>query len=246
MGAWGVAVFSDDLAADVRGDFRELIGNGLTSTEAVDQLIREYAESLEDGDERAVFWIALAATQWKLGRLEDRTKREALHVIESGADLVRWDQLRERTKRAAVLEKLREELLSPPPPEKRVAKTHKAANAWHVGEIIGFRLLSGKWILLRVLGYHVDKGGRNAVCELLDWVGREIPSAEAISEFSIRRSSGKHDVSQFFFQEPRKKQDQSRVVRLGIRSTPAQKCGGYAVFVWPYVDQLLEDIFKLK
>ena len=34
MGTWGVAIFSDDLAADIRGDFRELIGDGLTPSEA--------------------------------------------------------------------------------------------------------------------------------------------------------------------------------------------------------------------
>ena len=87
MGTWGVAVFSDDLAADLRDEFRDLIGEGLSSTEAVDKLLGEYASSLEDDNEKSVFWIALAAAQWKLGRLEERTKKEALSLIATGEDL---------------------------------------------------------------------------------------------------------------------------------------------------------------
>ena len=100
MGAWGVAVFSDDLAADLRDDCRDLIGEGRSSTQAVEKLLAGYASSLADDDDMAVFWIAVALTQWKLGRLEERTKQEALHVIESGQDLRRWDAPRDRIKRA--------------------------------------------------------------------------------------------------------------------------------------------------
>jgi hypothetical protein len=112
MGTWGVAVFSDDLAADVRQDFRDLIGEGLTTTQAVEKLKVAYASSLEDVDDMPVFWIALAYTQWKLGRLDDATKQQALHVIESGQDLHRWDDPKVRKRRIAVLEKVRSELLS--------------------------------------------------------------------------------------------------------------------------------------
>jgi hypothetical protein len=104
MGAWGVAVFSDDLAADVRDDFRDLIGEGLSTTQAVEKLLASHASSANDEDEMAVFWIALALTQRKLGRLDERTKQEALRLIESGQDLRRWDASKDRQKRVAVLE----------------------------------------------------------------------------------------------------------------------------------------------
>ena len=35
MGTWGTGLFSDDLAADVRDEFRDLIGEGLTTEAAV-------------------------------------------------------------------------------------------------------------------------------------------------------------------------------------------------------------------
>ncbi len=248
MGTWGVAVFSDDLAADLRDDFRDLIGEGLSATEAVEKLLGQYKSSLEDDDESLVFWIALALTQWKLGRLEERTKQEALRAIESGQDLRRWDDARNRKKRAAVLEKARAQLLSPQPPAKRVPRRIKAANDWQVGELVGLRLQSGNWTPLRVIGHHTDKGGRYAICELLDWVGDEIPPAERLAEMPImnRRGSGPPKICQFMLGQARKKQDQARLRRLGIISTPSQKPGGYAVLIWPRLDWLLEDIFGIK
>lgn len=236
MGPWGVAVFSDDLAADLRDGFRDLIGEGLSSSEAVDSLLVEYASSLEDDDEKSVFWIALASSQWKLGRLDERTKNEALRLIGSGDDLKRRGDPKYRKKRAAVLEKLRERLVSPQPAPKRVPRTVKGANDWSVGEVVGLRLESGRWTLLRVIGHHEDKGGRYAVCELLDWVGEQFPPAEHIARMPIRREATPRGISQFGFQDPIKSTDRVRVQRLGLNSPPGQSFGGYTFLVWPSMD----------
>jgi len=246
MGTWGVAIFSDDLAADLRSDFRDLIGDGLTATEATERLLAEYASSVEDSDEMPVFWIALAITQWKLGRLEDRTKQMALQVIDNGTDLARWDNPGDRAKREVVLAKTREELLSVPPPAKRIPRTIKESNDWQIGELIGFKLLSGRWTPFRVIGHHTDKGGRFAICEILDWVDDQLPTPERIAGLPIRRDKSLNGISQFMFQQPKKKKDQVRVVRMGCSSTPQQTKGGYTAIVWPHVDRQLELIFDLR
>ena len=85
MGTWGTGLFDDDLAADVRDDFRELVAEGLTLDKATDHLLREYSGAVLDSDEGPVFWLALADTQWKLGRLDKRVKSEALRVISDGS-----------------------------------------------------------------------------------------------------------------------------------------------------------------
>ena len=41
MGAFGIAIFSDDNAADLRGDYRDLIGEGYSGPEATDRLIQD-------------------------------------------------------------------------------------------------------------------------------------------------------------------------------------------------------------
>jgi hypothetical protein len=67
MGVSGTSVFSDDLAADTRDTFTDYIAEGLGAVEATDRLVAESADALDDEDDANVFWIALAATQWKFG-----------------------------------------------------------------------------------------------------------------------------------------------------------------------------------
>ena len=243
MGTWGVGLFSDDLAADLRRDFRDLIGEGLSATAAMDRLLTEYVSSLQDTEEEPVFWLALANAQWKLGRPEERTLQNALRVIDSGRDLQRWDDPRDRKRRQAILSKLRGQLLSPPPQAKRVPRPVRGANDWAVGEVVGLQLASQRWTLIRVIGHHTDKGGRVAVCELLDWVGESFPPPERISALPIRREASPRGISQFLFQEPRNKKHQARVVRTGLHSSPAQRPGGYTALVWPHVDRQLQEIY---
>jgi hypothetical protein len=189
MGTWGTALFSDDLAADLRGEFLELIDKGLTTEEAVNRLKTEYKSSLRDPDEEPVFWLALADIGWRLGRLDDKVLENALRVIDSGQDLARWEDGADRRKREHVLAKLRTKLQSAPPPQKPVAKTIKSANEWQMGEVIGFRLLSGRWVLLRVIGHHEDRGGKSAVCELLN-LDRRIDELFANNRSAIDSQGG--------------------------------------------------------
>jgi hypothetical protein len=197
MGAWGVAIFSDDLAADLRDEFRDLIGDGNTPAQATTKLTKEHADSLDDSDEGTVFWLALAANQWNLGRLQPAVKKRALKIIKTGADLERWDIPSERKKREKVLEQLHAQLLKPPPSAKRIPKTHKSANEWQIGEIVAFCLLSNRWTLMRVIGHHEDKGGKFAVCQLLDWIGAEIPSKNIIDELAVRYRHGTTEITAY-------------------------------------------------
>jgi hypothetical protein len=120
MGVWGTNILSDDTASDVRGDYRDLVGNGLAGHEATDKILREYYSQEES--EMGVVGLALAATQWNCGRLEERERAKVLEITESGLDLKWWtDEALER-KRVAALSKLREQLLSPQPAAKRIPK----------------------------------------------------------------------------------------------------------------------------
>lgn len=69
MGAWGPAIFSDDTACDIRSDYRELLEDGVDDAEATRRVIAEYQHL--GGDESHVLWLALAAAQSALGRLDD-------------------------------------------------------------------------------------------------------------------------------------------------------------------------------
>jgi hypothetical protein len=60
-----------------------------------------------------------------------------------------------------------------------------AKNDWTTGEVVAFRLSSGLWTLFRVIGHHVDKGGRQAVCEPLDWLGPNPPNSPTIGNLLV-------------------------------------------------------------
>lgn len=119
MGAWGVAILSDDIAKDIQLIYKDLLGNEYSNEEASRIVIEEYQTELDD-EEIIVFWLAFACMQWKLGRLQENVKLEALQIIESGADLSRWeDEPKLQRKREVVLNKLREQLHSPQPQAKK-------------------------------------------------------------------------------------------------------------------------------
>ena len=56
----------------MRGRYRELVADGASGDAATDVILFEWGDALDDADEAAAFWLALADIQWKVGRLEDR------------------------------------------------------------------------------------------------------------------------------------------------------------------------------
>lgn len=180
MGTWGPAIFSDDLAMDIRGQFRDLIAEGMTPQEATAQILAEYETSSEDSDESPVFWLALAATQWQLGRLQPEVKDRALAMIEAGADVRRWQQENPKLapERLAAVHALRDRLLSPQPAPRKLAKPFHNRTDWRPGDAIAYRLVSGRWCVLRVLHVEEDGPAQTPVVELCDWIGDEPGRAE--------------------------------------------------------------------
>lgn len=187
MGVWGAAIFSDDNAADIRDEYRTLLGDGVSGPEATDRLINEWQPSWEhDPDMAAVFWLALAVSQWKSGRLEERVRNQAIQAIDSGAALRPWKGGKDERKRAAVLEKTRNQLNDPQPPARKVAKVFRATCDWQPGQLIGYQLLSGSYIAFQVVELHTDKGGTGPVCEIYDWQGPALPSAQTLANCPMR------------------------------------------------------------
>ena len=113
MGASGTGIFDDDVACDIRAQFKRLLDEGKASDEATRVVLREWKEALADSDDGPVIWLALAATQARHGCLDAKVQVKALAVIDDGTDLVRWREtddpalLRSRT---AVLARLRDKL----------------------------------------------------------------------------------------------------------------------------------------
>jgi hypothetical protein len=246
MSAWGTAVFSDDTACDVRDTYIDLLGDGHSGHEATKKLVRQWSNSLTDPDVAPVFWLALAATQWKCGRLEQQILTHALDVIESGSDLVRWTiGSREYKKRQDTLERLRAQLKSPQPVERQIRKRFRDSNEWKIGDAVAYRLLSGRFVVLKVIGHHTDKGGTAPICEMIDWIGEELPAERTLRSLSIRQSNQAHRRTQFMIGRTKAKErpdDRIRYLRISLR--PSQTPGQFTVTLWRRFDNFLAEVYE--
>jgi hypothetical protein len=189
MGADGPAIFSDDFACDVRDDYRALLEDQVTDTEATQQIIS--ANTDLDVDEEPVFWLALAATQWRLGRLEDSVRARALDVIDSGRDLARWEEAGPRAvaKRAAALAALREQLTSPQPARKPIRRPWRYVTDLDAGAVLAYQT-SGPLVLLRVARILDDGMGTVPVVERLAWDSEQAPTADQLTDLAAMRDAG--------------------------------------------------------
>lgn len=246
MGVWGTGIFSDDSACDVRDSYIGLVGDGLTGPEATRTLLREWSTSLNDPEGAPAFWLALAVTQWKCGRLEPHVLQQALNVIDGGSDLKRWEfGSNDFKKRKGVLEKLRVQLISPPPREKRIRKPFIDTNDWQVGDLIAYRMQSGRFIVLRAIGHHRDKGGTSPICELLDWSGEQIP--QSFQSIGVRKSFGARPITQFMIGRTSSRQrPDDRLQVLGVNMTPSQRPAGFTVLLCKWFDKSLKEKFGLE
>lgn len=124
MGTSGTALYSDDTAADVRDEFRELLSRLRDPAQATDRLLQSWKEQIADMDDGPVFWLALAETQWKYGCLSNAVKGRAIEVIDTESDLHRWEGADLKRRRANLIA-LKSKLLTEQP-KARIPKARQA------------------------------------------------------------------------------------------------------------------------
>jgi hypothetical protein len=166
----GAGLYDDDAGHDARSRYRELVADGFTGNEATDALIAEWGDALDDPDEAAAFWLALADTQWKVGRLEDRVRDRALALIESGEDLARFEHDRRlHERRAKVLADLEAQVRSPQRKPTRIRKPFRSISPVGVGDVFWFETPEGRRWLLRCVEIDGDERDNSPKVEVLDW-----------------------------------------------------------------------------
>jgi hypothetical protein len=183
VGTWGPGLFSDDTACDVRDEFRDLIGDGLTAEEATGRILSSYPAP-EDDPDGAVALLALAVTQWKTGRLVDPVRDRAVAAIDAGAGLDRWDVPAGRERRRNALARARAQILSPQPAPVRIPRRVRSSTPLAAGDVLLYTHDSGQQVIFWVEQNMTDKGGTCRVAELLD-----IPPQQVIRDVSsVRRT----------------------------------------------------------
>lgn len=129
---------------------------------------------------------------------------------------------------------------------------------WLVGELVGYRLLSGNWAVFRCTGDTPYDGESWPVFEVLDWTGKVIPAPELLMLLPVRRGvprrnpfGAEHAMvfaapSDRFAIVEREGMPEDRILRLGHR-TPVQ-CSEYgpALALWSTLDELLRQEWMLE
>ncbi|MCW5753516.1 MAG: DUF4259 domain-containing protein [Phycisphaeraceae bacterium] len=173
MGTWGPGVFEDDTALDAAAEFRELIAQGLSPEAATARVLEEMDTSDVFGEQPSL-WFGLAAEQVKLGRLVEEVRAKSLELIDSGADLQAWRDVDAKflRKRRKALARLRKKLVGKQRKPKRVKARTVHRTGWQVGDVLAYRLRSGRWVVMRVIGVEGDPD-TSAIVDLCEWAGEE-------------------------------------------------------------------------
>jgi len=161
MSAWGVKLYQNDIAKDIKHMYKEYLRNGKTNEEATQELILKFEGVLEDIEDGANFWLALADQQWQLGKLMPYVKEQALNQIQNGADLRIWYETSTElgNERKKVLEELSIKLNSLQPPEKKISKRRYYKCPWKVGDVFAVEMntayakeqgLYGKYMIFQI------------------------------------------------------------------------------------------------
>lgn len=176
MGTWGTGLFSDDTACDVRDEYIDLVKDGMSDAEATQQFLDSWAAGLNIPGEREVIWIALAATQCRLGRLDPAVAERAVEAIDGGVDLDLWLEAGSKmvARRRAVLQRTRRQLTGPQP---RRRTFRLPTTTLTPGDILAYQTRDADFLLLRVV--RVRHG--IPIVILLDYLGPQIPALDAVA-----------------------------------------------------------------
>jgi hypothetical protein len=185
MGVFGAGIFSDDDALDVRGDYKFFLADEQSDALATEAVARQYGATFDDPAATTSFWLALAWTQWTMGRLDLRVKSCALRIIDENLDLKKWEGSPLYRKRERALQQARAKIDSPEPNPKPIPKPLPVQlPGWEFSEIIGVRMPNGKLALLHMIAYRRSSryGAKAPVVSVLNWTGSEFPSPEELRE----------------------------------------------------------------
>lgn len=195
MGTWGASVFANDLAADVRAEWREAILAGRDAEDATAQVEVAFAAAIADPDEAIVFWLALAAAQSDTGRLVGTVRDRAVAIIDAGADLVTWaEETGSSRARARVLDRLRSRLVGPQPPPKKLRRSRSFIVEFTPGDVILLRDQAGEPAGLVYVVDRYKERTPHPVIEILAWNHDAIPPADELARLPTIRLDPEHGL----------------------------------------------------
>jgi hypothetical protein len=147
-----------------------------------------------------------------------------------------------------VLGATKRKLESPQPAECKIKKRVLATCNRERGDLIGYRLITGDYVVLRMLDQHLDEGGAYPDCKLLDWRGPEIPAAGLPDAIPVRELKDSGGGTRSMIVPLGKRLMKNRLRRLNLKHTldgnysrvPRGKPNPTHEASWKYFDKFLE------
>ncbi|MBQ8569317.1 MAG: hypothetical protein IJ446_08880 [Oscillospiraceae bacterium] len=144
MGAWSTSITGNDTAQDLISEYRAAFfyNDTETAVSKIDAYVRREISDETDEELWCNYIYSLADFMWKKGILTPSVKEQALQLINSEAGLELWALSGEKTlsARKKAVEKLKQQLLSPQPPKKKITVNLYTKEIFNYGDIIAFQL----------------------------------------------------------------------------------------------------------
>jgi hypothetical protein len=243
----GPGLYQDDTGHDVRAEAKELMAAGLAPGDVTTTLVARWTDVLGDEDVYCAFYLALADTQCRLGRLDPEVTRTALEVIHSGRDLRRWEYSQTfYARRKGVLSQLSARLAGPPSVERKVRVPRVFRTSLVVGDVFVHTAENGERFLLHVIGFSENGGELHALVQILEWDWAQEPSPEAVVRARRAEPAGhlgnRIHLAPFRGTDMPKKQARMMGNWKPVKPDLDQESGGVMAWAGSYLDRIARAI----
>lgn len=143
MGSWSESIYGNDTAQDLKQEYQAVFSRNDVETALgkLDAYVRtDFDET--DEEEWASYCYSMADFMWKHGILTEDVKKRAVEMIDSefGMDIWAAEGKAVLNRRRKVLSALREKLLSPQPPKKKIRLSIHPKPIFETGDLVVVRL----------------------------------------------------------------------------------------------------------
>jgi hypothetical protein len=174
MSSWGTAIFADDTAVAVLEFYLSRLEEQVADEQATAETLAAFTLIHHD----PTFWIALAAAQSQLGRLDPSTKEHALELLDAGQGLEPFsgsDRELRRQHRAVLRKQLTRRRQ---PARRRVRPPRGHVTDLRAGTILSVMTKHRRVAVLRVIRVETTPSGKHPVVQLLSWNAHHHPAAD--------------------------------------------------------------------
>jgi hypothetical protein len=93
MGVWSTEIKGNDTTLDIYSNFFEKYNNGGNQDFVSSEIKEEFSEYFTDHEDKNNSLFGLALAQWETKSLESEVFNKVKQIIESGLDLILWEEL---------------------------------------------------------------------------------------------------------------------------------------------------------